>query len=301
MLRIIAISLITWFHALSFLHPNDILPEIQNIIFLDRTFLFGRYPTHLGFFSAYLLIFISGAVLEYNHPIIEGLKEYQNFVYNRFIRLYPAYWISLIVGFFIIPQFILLPPLNLFLQITGLITFTQRDFGCVGCNIINPMVWFVVAIFLLYLLYPLLSKLMSKHPFLWLIIFFIIDFASFQFIVNSDALSWYPGFALGRVFPLCNIFAFTLGMFVIRQHYYPKNKQNHLLIAKISDYTFYVFLCQFIFYKVYIDQMKQMFPKLGDNIFFIVGFVLFVSMLMMLTDKYFQTIIKKRNGSINGG
>ena len=53
-----------------------------------------------------LFIIISGAMLEYTHSAIKNKKDLLAFYYNRFIRIVPAYWMSLIIGVLLFPNLI---------------------------------------------------------------------------------------------------------------------------------------------------------------------------------------------------
>jgi hypothetical protein len=103
---------------------------------------------------------------------------------------------------------------------------------------LNQIGWFIGTILLLYFLYPFISSALKKHPYTYLVIFAGVTWISryyLQFYVGD----WVLGY---RIFPLCNLLEFALGIFIVQKLWYPITTRQYPTIAKISDLTFYIFI-----------------------------------------------------------
>jgi peptidoglycan/LPS O-acetylase OafA/YrhL len=169
-LRIFFVSAIVYGHA-----QFALLPWFNRIFFADGYIPFNIYPIGLSGFSVYGLIFVSGAVLEYNYKGIERFSEYVKFLCKRFIRLYPAFWMSLI--FSIILAILIFPAV---LKTTSLFDFLFEFTGFYvvlgkGPGNLNFMGWFIAAIVSLYILFPYLSKIVKKYHLTAIVLFLVIS------------------------------------------------------------------------------------------------------------------------------
>jgi peptidoglycan/LPS O-acetylase OafA/YrhL len=223
-LRIIAIVLI-------------VLAHLPGLVFYNIEFFLNN-PNHyfnMIWFSAgtvgvALFLFISGAVLEYTHRNISTIKELIRFYYRRLSRIYPAYWISLLVTLIIAPVYIETSTAGLISQLSG---FMSSPFH---------VQWFIGLIVFMYLVFPLLSKSMEKNPYITISVILFISVISTIFVNTYGAgfvgIDQQPD----RSFPLCNLIEFGLGIFCIQQNLYPKNVNNSSTVRLLADMSFYIFL-----------------------------------------------------------
>jgi peptidoglycan/LPS O-acetylase OafA/YrhL len=221
-------------------------PEFNSLLFADGYLPFGIYTAGLQGWAVFGLIFVSGAVLELNYQRIEGSVNYLKFMFRRSIRIYPAFWLSLLFGLFlnIILTFSLAAEIiknNLFsiiFEYTGFFVILGR-----GGGFINQMGWFIAAIVSLYLLFPFLSDFVKKYRLIALGVLMIVSFGSRAlFFAYQDMLPdifW-------MWFPLCNVFEFSLGIAIIQTGLYPKNTREYPSVHKAAELTFYIFLFQVI-------------------------------------------------------
>jgi peptidoglycan/LPS O-acetylase OafA/YrhL len=280
-LRIFFVALIVYVH-------NQIIfiPWFNNIFFSNGYLPFNIYTQSLSGIAVYGLIFVSGAVLEYNYKRIEGFSEYVKFLFKRFIRLYPAFWMSLILGIILIPGILQKNVFDLIFEFTGFFVIFGQ-----GPGNINTMGWFIAAIFSLYILFPYLSKIVRKYQLSSLLLFIIVSYLSryLLFTYYSPTLN-----LLYRWFPLCNLFEFCLGIYIVQNKFYPKNEKDHPIIRQLADLSYYVFLFHVIinevFFSMYSTGFSSQFTYLLGYIE-VTGTVIIVSWLAMILDKKIQLLI----------
>jgi hypothetical protein len=128
------------------------------------------------------------------------------------------------------------------------------------------MGWFIPTIFMLYLLFPFLSKFVRKYHGKAILLFLVVGLGSRYLLTMYPFL---PGLTPDRTFPLCNIFEFCLGIYIVQQNFYPHNEKNYSTIGKISDFMFYVFIFHVVtggnllltftvsFFMMYLDKLIQ--------------------------------------------
>ena len=225
-IRIICIAVIVYDHFRLFWSP-----AFNALFFADGMAPGNIYSAGLPGYAVYGLILVSGAVLEYNYQGIEKLHGYLQFLFRRFIRIYPAFWMSLIFGLILTPALLwTIKPGALLFEFTGfMVIFGQGN--------INSMGWFVGTIILLYILFPWFSKIMRKYGLAALVGFCALSWGlrAYTVTIPSLGLFW-------RWFPLCNAFEFCLGIYIIQTGFYPKNETRSRVIRGLSDVTYYVFL-----------------------------------------------------------
>lgn len=252
LVRVIAILMVVIQHV-----PHDFFP-----------LNFGMYIPHYGLLNigrvgVFLFIFVSGAVLEYNYgnKAINSISEMVEFYYRRLVRIYPAYWISLIIGIAIAPFKINVPPSSLFFQFIG---FSPWINDWDNSMLINPMGWFICLIVSLYFLYPFISSMMKKKTYITLLVLFIISMSSKSFIVSHET-EW---IRLDYWFPLAIVFNFGLGIFIIRTRVYPKQIHHSQTLSFLSELAFYVYLTHFLvisywYISPYIFVTLTLVPSMG--------------------------------------
>lgn len=252
--------------------------------FDDKSLLFNLFYTNFATIGVYLLIFVSGAVLEYNYDEILSMNNYLSFELKRLLRLYPAFWCSMIFGLILVPTLVFNNHLTvIMLQFTGFTAFG----GYWGGNI-NAVSWFIGLIVVLYILFPFLSKIMKIHPYALMVGVIILDFGS-RYILNthhfylslSSTYSTNIFTGMDRWLPLCNLAEFCFGIFIVQKGFYPKRINNSNLIRFLSDLSFYVFL------------MHHMILKLSEiSLFFYAISVLLLSVMLYSLDERMQVAIR---------
>jgi len=298
--------------AIVYAHRRFGLTPDFNAFFYGNGFLpLNIYSVGLQGWAVFGLIFVSGAVLQLNYSRIEGYSQYISYLFRRFIRIYPAFWLSLLFGLLLM---IILAP-SLAPGIIGgnllLIIFEYTGFYVIlgqGQGFINIMGWFIAAIISLYLFFPILSDYIRKYRFTGLIGLMLASYAARSlFITYQDLLPEY----LWMWFPLCNAFEFCLGIYIVQTGFYPKNPQEYPVIHELADLSFYVFLFHVIIIQAFIEpagyglmfstflQNQFVFnPNLGYTVWYLscTATILLVSFAAMVTDRKIQGYLRQNTG-----
>lgn len=248
------------------------------------------YPTSIALIAVYGLIFISGAVLELNYDKVASVSEYVKFVFKRLVRLYPAFWMSLILGLILLPSLLHADFSHLILEFSGFYVWLGM-----GNPKINAMGWFIGTIIPLYFLFPFLSKSIRRSPLGTMSVLAIITFISRYYFI------YYGSYALAeRFLPICNLFEFGLGVYLVQQNLYPKNIDAHPVISELSEFTFYVFLFHYIIIQNLGPVILLPFGSTGllnnyDAYYVLIAAeFLGISSLAMVFDKKFQEVMRAR-------
>lgn len=202
LLRVIAIALVVISH----------IAQTLNIPILNGFYgIPNFYWVSPGGIGVTIFLVVSGAVLRLNHPNVDNYKD---FIVKRLYRIYPAYWCSLVLTLLVVYAFKSRTPNletnELILSITGMYAFVGKWGGS-----INATSWFIGLIVVLYLCYPFLASLIEKHGYVALSTLLVISVLS----------RWFFGHEAGRVtdwLPLCRVFEFGLGIFIVKIGLYPK-------------------------------------------------------------------------------
>lgn len=180
------------------------------------------FSLYLGSYGVSLFFIVSGAVLMYMY----GDKEIELGVYykKRFLGLYPMFWLAFLM-FFVIKEF----RYPHFEQGIGrgtlLFTFLGID-GQVG--IYTPTFymlgeWFLTVIIVLYILFPILKKLVVRLP--W------VTLAVSLWLTLLSAYHWNDGVLAMDAFFFHRIPEFIFGMIFVR---YIKKVRWYLLLPSIA-------------------------------------------------------------------
>lgn len=291
-IRIICVAIIVYDH-----NQCGLLPLFNSIFFSDGWLPFNIYPSSLVGPAVYGMILVSGAVLEYNYRGIERVSEYLAFIVKRFIRLYPAFWMSLILGILLAPTVLQNNIWGILFEFTGFFMILGQ-----GPGTINMMGWFIGTIFLLYIIFPYLSKAVKRYELTSLAVFFIVTYASrYYCVINSASLN-----LLWRWMPICNLFEFCLGIYLVQKKLYPKSTGDYPVIRTLSELSFYVFLFHVIVMNAFIafsQSHQQLYyleqtvgitsEPIGYLIWYIltIGIILLVSWIAMMIDSRVQQVI----------
>ena len=295
-LKILCIALIVYGHS-----QLPYLTWLKSIFFMDGYMPFNIYPLGLTGLSVYGIIFVSGAVIEYNYPSITQVSGYVQFIFKRFIRLYPAFWMSLILGIILFPIVLQNNLLGTLFEFTGFYIILGK-----GSGIVNNMGWFIGTIFSLYLLFPYLSTIVRKYQLSVILGLCIISWGLRSAVLTYDLI---PLDSFLRWFPLFNAFEFCLGIYIVQKSWYPKKENVYPFIRKLADLSFYVFLFHMIIifgFLRYVEQLRLLvlFDKgiamnnldIGYTIYYIqmMVTVLVVSWIAMEADIRIQKWILQR-------
>jgi len=173
------------------------------------------YNGLLADFGVALFLFISGFVLYFNHPSFSQRKSLEDFYKKRVLRIFPLYWLALVVGLFLAgvqPRF---PPRIAFIIILGLQGFLSPRFG----TDLMAYWWFIGVILVLYVIYPLIIALASgtlnlpapmKSSILEFTIMLLVPFLILVaarrafFIIDDSVFAFYGIFVLGIAFSKYN-------------------------------------------------------------------------------------------------
>jgi peptidoglycan/LPS O-acetylase OafA/YrhL len=224
-----------WHHTQNRILSFDVLRSLAILLIVIGHIGFAHIPFSTGRIGVSLFLILSGMTMEcvYGGRTIDPKKFYV----RRILRIYPTYFLSLIMATVILGVDYL--PGNFtdaILTVTGFCAFA----GKWGCSLIETS-WFIGLIMSLYAIYPYLSRLMRRSPYSVICILFVISVLSTLVIreyqlfprlplVPEAPLAW---------FPLCRIFEFGLGIFLVNQHWVgiPMDKSNLSIFDSVFRYT----------------------------------------------------------------
>lgn len=270
-LRIVAISLILISHIALISEYAGSFSIVKWNLGITHYFYFDA-----GVIGFLLFLFISGAVLELNKHRINSVYSYVRFEIHRLLRLYPAYWMSLIFAMFLFALFGNSDMGDLFWQFSGFSAFVFQWGG-----VLNPVGWCIGLFVVMYMLYPFLSLAFNRKPWLSLVFLLAVSVAS-TYIVSTA----YPGIpGITRWFPLCNLIYFGSGIFIIRQSWYPKNQDKTGITSYLGELSFYIFLF----------HLPILFLVKSAGIFVFLVCTLLISMVAMQLDLKIHECLKKVN------
>jgi peptidoglycan/LPS O-acetylase OafA/YrhL len=236
-LRIIAMSLIVWFH----------IALTLNIAGKGGVVIPKFYYASLGNIGVTLFIILSGLALEHTY----GGKRLKTlpFLIKRLKKIFPLYWLTLIlvVGFHWLRDNVFFPASALSATLTPTellctITATCSLIGRWGGPFIRAS-WFLGTIMVLYLHYPVLSRFLARWRHAGLLVLFLLSVLA-RFLVTrttilqTDPLEW---------FPYTRIFEFGLGIFLASRlpasiKEFRVTERLQTAIVTLSDLTFPLFL-----------------------------------------------------------
>jgi peptidoglycan/LPS O-acetylase OafA/YrhL len=204
---------------------------------LDQPALFGVLDMRLGPVAVYLMLFVSGAVLQVSHPRSwEG--SYWAFISRRLSRIYPAFWFALGLSMFFAWGVVMASkPIDVLISIAGLAGAVGQWSGVPG-GYMHTTYWFMGIIIVLYLTFPFISKEINSSPHISMFTFGMVSLASMVWISTT----WIGAPTGMRWFPLCSLVWFALGVYIVRVGRYPKTVHSNTVILALSEMTFYVFL-----------------------------------------------------------
>ncbi len=273
--RIIAILMVVYQHINSSLHIS-----VPSFLFMGETLGIGKIGVILFVITCGAVQFISSQKTEFT------IKNTLLFYYKKFIRLYPALWFSFIIAIIVEPQYIKLQTLSdWIIQISGTtVYFKDITNQTTFLTLINPISYFISLIIGLYLVYPLIHKIVKHYPDIVLLISILISAVAIQ--------KYNIGINSGN--PLAYFMYFTFGIYIVNKGYYPKTTISlKNFIVFISNLTFYIFLTHGCMLNYWLSESHNY-----NIIMFVISSIL-ISVLLMLVDNMIQLSI--RNFSIKYG
>lgn len=257
-----------------------------------------------GLFGVALFFLISGASLIYNYDNKLDVKEYYK---KRFLGIYPAYWIAYTIVFLYsfckYKGLVWNGPISKiifsFLGMDGYLAPYFQTFGLIGD-------WFVGAIVLIYMLFPLYRKLMKKSPKIFFVIstmvFLLITiFQPFKMPVNRDLFVSSYMFILGMYFItyVKNIkksqvlFALVLGIICLK--FAQTSTMNlALLLSNLSAFFFLVVFSK-IFVKSNIPIIENIVKYISKNCYYL---FLLHHYIIVEIESYFKTVMLDKYGTL---
>ncbi|MGD0494879.1 MAG: acyltransferase family protein [Candidatus Bathyarchaeia archaeon] len=232
MLRIIAITLVVVQHIIS---TSSLSQQLQPFYFSLN--FFDIFHVYYGNIGIWLFIFASGCSLALNYPNVDTIEALKNFFAKRALRIYPAYWAAILFNITIFNAVI--PSLSL-IDIAKLVSGFQAFFASTLEDFygkVNGTFWFIGVIISLYLLYPIVLKMIRKRPNVSLFILLIIE------ISTRIIFSHIPGIVRGYDwFPLCRIFDFGLGIYVVQRNLFWKASNLSEPVTFLANISFPIYL-----------------------------------------------------------
>lgn len=219
--RIVAILLIVVFH----------LAQFYNDMFIHLLRPFGPIYLNIAWIGLIMFVIVSGMGLEYSSRKIKDWSMLISFYKRRFCRIYPTYWMSIIL-------LLIINPVSPTLQNFIYQAIALFNFGVFVPTIyINYHAWFIGLILFFYLLFPAISYLLDKYGYLCISIFFLISFSVAWYYNNYSGMRGAAWHSL-----LCYLAYFALGVFLIKRNMYPKISHNSHVLILMADLSFPVFL-----------------------------------------------------------
>jgi len=196
--RVIAVISIVFFHVSKFIFKAP---------YTASNGLRGLYWVSIGGVGVTVFIVLSGAVLQ--HVYGQRDTPYWAFEIKRLARIYPLYWVSLVATVLMIG--IISPYKG---GVTRLATDILGIRGVIGAtwdrtDMLSPVTWFIGVIVGLYLLFPLIKRLLAWQPKLTLLAMFVISVAARLWAYRA-----FGGFGIHWFIP-GRLFEFTLGMWIV--------------------------------------------------------------------------------------
>jgi len=277
LLRIFAIFLVVFVHILQ--RMKNPLGGFSGI----RDF----YYVSLGGIGVTLFLVLSGMALEYNHG--HEKFSYGRFIIERIKRIYPLFWLSIVISVLLGAKSLPSNFFDFFLMMTGFSAFTGKPWA----SFTFPTNWFIGLIIPLYFSYPILSKLIKKHPntvtLTSLVISVISRFYTGKYWNVPRSTDW---------FPLCRLFEFSFGIWLINNenilNFFRKIsiKTGQNIITYFSKISFPIFLIHSTVLEVVSKTVSLEDNFLISIFLFLSGTFLFSNILFFI-DNYIQKKLSK--------
>lgn len=244
------------------------------MVFLNHYFFLGSSTEaqHLKSFFGILgnstFFFISGYLIYLNNDKILSLGDIKKFYVKRFWRIYPLYWVAIIV--FLISLLILnsLDSINisdLILTVLGLQMVFYPKY------VSNLLLWFIGIIVVYYLIYPFLLYLQPKNSY-WL--FFYAILAILPLIVLKIVFGLFGG----GIFEY--YFIFIIGILAARSKFIETRINSKYWLPSTILFIVFLFLGLFNYHDIgSIEKMSY----LSVNTVFSIGNIILLRYLLVFS------------------
>ena len=273
--------------------------------------IFGFYSTTWGGVGVTIFLILSGLVLGLKYELMK-FSQIFHFIKNRIIRIYPIYYVSVVIGIYFQLLLVLYDKTSLdyFLNILHTVFLTPQLFLCLGGlyafsgqwgGILSPAGWFIGLIMSMYIFFPILMICIRQKPNIALSLTLAISVLS-HFAINNYNI--FAGRALDW-FPLCRIFEFTLGIYL--SHVLPENIWRIInikffaidkVIIFFSSLSFPLFLVNSIFKQLILIFLDQGYGYLRAISLYLLICIL-VSTLMLMLEQKLILLFKKSTSPNN--
>jgi peptidoglycan/LPS O-acetylase OafA/YrhL len=199
--------------------------------------IFNIYIVCFGTVGVSLFLVASGCSLALGCKRVDTKEKIKEFYGKRVLRIYPAYWTAILFAVMmdssiLQKQFFAIDYVKLISGFQSIGATTLGDFY----GKVNGNFWFITIILSMYLLFPIIFFAIKKHPHISIVSLFAISALSRYYF------SQLPMFFKGiDWFPLCTVFEFGLGIYLIKTGFYPRTFSKSLFVF-LSNISFYVYL-----------------------------------------------------------
>lgn len=191
-------------------------------------------------FGLFLFIVASGMGLAYSTPSITSFTSLKEFYIKRFLRIYPIFWVFvliLLVIAIILHNFT--PPTWTLLQWIETFLGFQAYVGDINGRL-SVTFWFIGLIVSLYILYPFILWAHNRNRHVTIALLFIISILSTILVSQWSNDTFAPLW-----FPLCRVFEFGLGIYLISIIDPVKIAYHNALLILLADLSFYIYLTHY--------------------------------------------------------
>jgi peptidoglycan/LPS O-acetylase OafA/YrhL len=164
-----------------------------------------------------IFFLLSGFLISMSYDKNNNLK---NYTVNRILRIYPALYVNIIVGLFILSYFGFLEFNSeligwILAQISIVQFYNPEMFRGFGVGVINGALWTISVELIFYIVLPIIFYLWKKHKSVILISFFI-SYLLWNYDISSDKEIFYNKLLHVTIIPY--LFMFLLGAIFYRYH-----------------------------------------------------------------------------------
>jgi len=233
----------------------------------------------MGGWGVFLFILASGAVIEYAYGKKIRTITFSEFISKRLLRLYPAYWISILFAVAMVPALLNKDLIEWIRTISGFYVYLNPyiPFDTWTGGSIQSMGWFIGCIVGLYFFYPMTTEFLSKYREGGLFAIGILSWGMSLALLPDESISYW--------FPLTRLFTFALGIYLVQNELYPRWESTSLTIY-LGELTFYIFLVHFTFTPILTSNIPEKIPV------FIITVLIF-SVLLFKIDSILHNIITR--------
>lgn len=217
-----------------------------------------------GFFGVDFFFILSGFVLSlrYRNEVISNSINKKTFYINRFSRIFPAYYLSLVICCFLLYKSYssityLQPKENLFIFLISNFTFTQSFYPVNALiDYLNVPSWSLSVEFFYYLSFPFLAGLVIKNgnKGFWLLLLIFLSSLSYTFhIAHLEEVIFFDTFTKINWInnPILRLPQFVIGI-LLADFYVKKLAQDYIKLIFALSIIGFCFLFLFPFDSKYV-------------------------------------------------